>query len=73
MQSNPYLFFNGECETAFKFYEQCLGGKIVAKMTYGESPMAEQAPPEQRDRVGAYQFNRGRHSYHGCRRSRADV
>jgi PhnB protein len=49
MQSNTYLNFNGDCEAAFKFYEQCLGGKIVAKMTYGESPMAEQAPPEQRD------------------------
>lgn len=51
MQSNPYLFFNGECEAAFKFYEQCLGGKIDSKMTYGESPMADQAPPEQRDRI----------------------
>jgi PhnB protein len=51
MQSNPYLFFNGECEAAFKFYEQCLGGKIIAKMTYGESPMADKAPLEQRDRI----------------------
>lgn len=51
MQSNPYLFFNGECATAFEFYEQCLGGKIIAKMTYGESPMAEQSPPEHRDRI----------------------
>jgi PhnB protein len=51
MQSNPYLFFDGECEAAFKFYEQCLGGKIIAKMTYGESPMADQAPLAQRDRI----------------------
>ena len=51
MQSNPYLFFTGECETAFKFYEQCFGGKIVEKMTYGDSPMAEQTPSEQRDRI----------------------
>ncbi len=21
MQTNPYLFFTGECEAAFKFYE----------------------------------------------------
>lgn len=46
MKSNPYLFFNGDCETAFKFYQQCLGGKIVAKMTYGESPMVDQTPPD---------------------------
>ncbi len=59
MQSNPYLFFNGECETAFKFYEQCLGGKIVAKMTYGESPMAERTPPEMTDRIMHIQFTVG--------------
>jgi PhnB protein len=51
MQSNPYLYFNGDCKDAFKFYEQCLGGKIVAMMTYGESPMAEQTSPEQRDNI----------------------
>lgn len=51
MQLNPYLFFNGQCETAFKFYEQCLGGKITAMMTYGESPMAEQTSPEQRSKI----------------------
>jgi PhnB protein len=51
MQLNPYLFFNGECQAAFKFYEQCLGGKIDAMMTYAESPEAEQTSPESRDRI----------------------
>jgi PhnB protein len=49
MKLNAYLMFNGQCETAFKFYEQCLGGKITAMMTYAESPepeMSEQMPPE---------------------------
>jgi PhnB protein len=59
MQLNPYLNFNGECKDAFKFYEQCLGGKIVAMMTYGESPMAEQTPAEQRDRIIHVQLNVG--------------
>jgi len=45
MQLNPYLNFNGQCETAFKFYEQCLGGKIEATMTYGETPMVDRTPP----------------------------
>ncbi len=27
MQLNPYLFFNGDCEAAFKFYEECLGAE----------------------------------------------
>ncbi|MEG4572258.1 VOC family protein [Microcoleus sp. N3A4] len=51
MQSNTYLFFDGECEAAFKFYEQCLGGKIDQMMTYGDGPMSEEIPSEQRDRI----------------------
>ena len=51
MQSNTYLFFDGECKAAFKFYEQCLGGKIDGMMTYGDAPMSEEIPSEQRDRI----------------------
>lgn len=54
MKLNPYLMFNGQCEQAFKFYEQCLGGKITAMMTYGEAPdptMVEQTPPEWRSKI----------------------
>lgn len=51
MQMSPYLFFNGQCEAAFKFYEQCLGGKIVAMTTNGESPIAEQTPPERQNAI----------------------
>ena len=39
MQLNPYLSFDGRCEAAFKFYEMALDGKIVAMMTYAETPM----------------------------------
>ena len=45
MQLIPYLNFNGQCEAAFKFYEQCLGGKIVTMMTHGDSPIAKEVPP----------------------------
>jgi len=51
MQLNPYLLFNGQCEAAFKFYEQCLGGKIDGMMTHGESPMSQQVPPEWRNKI----------------------
>ncbi len=44
MQLNPYLTFNGDCEAAFKFYEQHLGGKILFTMPFGASPMPEPAP-----------------------------
>ena len=45
MQLSPYLTFHGQCEAAFKFYEQCLGGKLVAMLTHADSPMADQTPP----------------------------
>ena len=38
------LHFNGECEAAFKFYEQLLGGKIELVLPWGASPLADQAP-----------------------------
>jgi PhnB protein len=51
MQLNSYLFFDGQCEAAFKFYEQCLGGKIVAMLTHAGTPAEEQAPPEWRNKI----------------------
>ena len=46
MQIHPYLNFNGDCEEAFKLYEQCLGGKIEAMMRHAGSPAEEQVPAE---------------------------
>ena len=46
MQINPYITFNGQCQAAFKFYEQVLGGKIMSQMTWGEMPGADQFPKE---------------------------
>jgi PhnB protein len=51
VQLNPYLSFNGQCEAAFEFYEQCLGGKIDAMMTHGESPMSPQVSSEWRNKI----------------------
>ena len=46
MQVSPHLTFNGQCEAAFRFYERCLGGKVVTMLAYGSSPMAERVPLE---------------------------
>ena len=51
MQMNPYLSFNGDCEAAFKFYEQCLGAKLGPIFRYGESPMADQAPADWSNKI----------------------
>ena len=45
MALNPYLYFDGQCEEAFKFYQKCLGGKITFMMSWEDSPMAGQTPP----------------------------
>lgn len=51
MQVNPYLSFNGQCEAAFAFYAQCLGGQRGAIFRYAGSPMADQVPPGWDDKV----------------------
>jgi PhnB protein len=51
MQLNPYLTFKGQCEEAFKFYAQCLSGKIEMMITFAETPMAEQVPAEWRGKI----------------------
>ncbi|HZQ53816.1 MAG TPA: VOC family protein [Bryobacteraceae bacterium] len=58
-QLNPYLNFNGQCEAAFKFYEQCFGGKDLMLMKFGESPMAGDTPPEWRDKIMHAHLNIG--------------
>ena len=40
---NPYLFYNGNCEAAFKYYEKVLGGKIEMMLRADEGP-AEMKP-----------------------------
>ncbi|HWY59643.1 MAG TPA: VOC family protein [Terriglobales bacterium] len=51
MKLNSHLTFNGQCEAAFKFYEQCLGGKIVTILTHANSPMRDQVPSEWSNKV----------------------
>jgi PhnB protein len=49
-QLNTYLFFDGNCADAMRFYERTLGGKL-SLMTHAESPMAAQTPPGSADRI----------------------
>jgi len=51
MQMNPYLYFDGDCEAAFKFYEKVLGAKIVVLMTHEGTPMAKHVPAEWQTKV----------------------
>ena len=45
MQLVPYLNFDGQCEAAFRFYAEVLGGTVDLR-THGESAIAKEVPPE---------------------------
>ena len=51
MQLNAYLSFKGQCEEAFAFYAQCLGGKVGDIFRYGGSPMADQVPADWQNKI----------------------
>ena len=38
MKLDIYLNYHGNCEEAFRFYEQHLGGRITMLMRHGEAP-----------------------------------
>jgi PhnB protein len=50
MKLNCYLAFPGQCAEAFHFYEKALGGKLMIQ-SWGDSPMAGQAPEGWKDKV----------------------
>jgi PhnB protein len=51
VQINPYLHFNGQCEEAFNFYAQCLGGKIDFMLTYAGTPVEQHVPAEWQSKI----------------------
>ena len=51
MQMNPYLSFKGECEAAFKFYQQYLGAQPGGIFRYAGTPLADQVPADWSDKV----------------------
>jgi PhnB protein len=51
MRLDIYLNYNGNCEQAFRFYEEHLAGKITMMMRHGESPGPSNVPPEWKDKI----------------------
>jgi len=50
----PYLMFDGDCETALRFYAEALGGQIKSIQRYGDVPA--QAPEADKARVMHAEF-----------------
>jgi PhnB protein len=46
MQQSIHLLYDGNCEEAFRFYEQAIGAKIAFLMPYTGSPAEAEVPPE---------------------------
>jgi PhnB protein len=51
MQVNPYLYYNGNCEAALKFYGKVLGAKIEMMMTHESAPESMPIPPEWKKKI----------------------
>lgn len=51
MDLATYLFFDGHCEAAFRFYEKVLGGHILMMLRYQDAPADMPASEESADRI----------------------
>jgi len=51
MKLNPYLFYDGTCEAAFKHYERVLGAKIEVLLRNEEAPADMPSPPERKQKI----------------------
>ena len=51
MQINPYLFFDSNCEAAFKHYAKVLGGKIELMLRNSEGPPEMESAPDRKDKI----------------------
>jgi PhnB protein len=48
---NPYVFYDGNCEAAFKHYEKVLGAKIEALLRNEQAPPEMPSPPERKQKI----------------------
>lgn len=51
MQLNTYLSFKGDCESAFQFYERCLGARVGPIFRYAGTPFADTVPADWQQKV----------------------
>lgn len=45
VQIDPYLFFDGDCADAMRFYEKALGAEIETMMPYSDGPPSREGDP----------------------------
>ncbi len=73
MQLSTYLIFDKNADEAFNFYAQCLRGKIIRMVRFGDLPDAQRIPEATRNLVMNVQLELGDHVLMGsdCHPDRA--
>jgi PhnB protein len=51
MKLHTYLNYGGNCQQAFRFYEQHLAGKIIMMTTHGQQPNAADVPADRKNTI----------------------
>jgi PhnB protein len=51
MQVNPYLFYNGNCEEALKYYQKVLDARIEAMLPYEGGPAEMPIPADYKKKI----------------------
>jgi PhnB protein len=51
MEAVTYLYFPGNCEAAFRFYEKAIGARIRDLFPYRGSPMESKVPAQMKDKI----------------------
>ena len=51
MQVNPYLFYDGNCEEALKYYQKVLGARIEAMLPYEGGPAEMPIPADYKKKI----------------------
>lgn len=59
MQVQPYLFFDGRCEEAVRFYERALGAQVLMLVRNREAPGIEAPAPGTEHHVNHAAFRLG--------------
>ena len=65
MRLYPNLTFDGQCEAAFKFYEECLHSRTVFMMTYEDTPMDLQTPSDWQKKINHATFAHANFTFYG--------
>ena len=66
MQINPYLNYNGNCETAFRFYAEALNGTIEMMVPYAGTPAEVAVPADSRNLIVHARLKVGNTVLLGC-------